>query len=76
MHEAGDHTQEGYRGQDERGDGKDQRGEETGRPGSVGRSGGLPAEETALELRLEGKSRDKGTGTPRRRGPCNSRRCG
>ena len=76
MREAGDRTQEVYRGQEERGDRKDQRGEETGRPGSVGRSGGLPAEETALELRLEGKPRDKGTGTPRRRGPCNSGRCG
>lgn len=76
MHEAGDRTQDGYRGQDERRDGKDQRGEDTGRPGGVGRSGGLPAEETALELRLEGKPRDKGAGTPRRRGPCNSRRCG
>ena len=42
-----------------RGDRKDQRGEETGRPGSLGRSGGLPGEETALELRLEGRQRNK-----------------
>lgn len=34
----------------------------------MGRTGGLPGEETALELRLEGKQGDKGTGTPRRKG--------
>ena len=28
-------------------------------PGSLDRSGGLPGEETALELRLEGRQRNK-----------------